>query len=57
MRRRKLPDFFRCDDCGQLRHISEFVDTIEEMLCQWCASGLPEEWELEDDENDGQEET
>ena len=43
--------FFTCDVCGQEKHECEFVETIEEMLCAGCASGLPEEG----DEMDGME--
>lgn len=44
--------YFRCDTCGVERHQMEFVETIEEMLCQWCASGIDEddnEWGYGDD--------
>jgi len=32
--------YFRCDTCGNQYAEGEFAETIEEMLCQWCASGI-----------------
>lgn len=31
---------FRCDSCGRTFHEFEFVETIEEFLCERCASGI-----------------
>lgn len=32
-----------CDTCGQRKTEWEFVETIEEYLCESCASGLDED--------------
>lgn len=39
-----------CDTCGELFTFFELVETIEEYLCPYCASGIGpdgEEWEAE----------
>jgi DNA-directed RNA polymerase subunit RPC12/RpoP len=40
---------FQCDQCGRTFHEFEFVETIEEMLCQYCASGIEEDDDFDDD--------
>lgn len=45
-------EYLICDQCGELRHISEFVETIEEYLCEYCASGLPDDDHEYDDWDD-----
>lgn len=39
-----------CDQCGEWHPWCEFVETIEEYLCQWCASGLASEDDRDDSE-------
>ena len=37
----------QCDSCGQYFTAFEMAETIEEMLCEYCASGIGpsgEEW-------------
>lgn len=36
-------ELFKCDTCGRLYSEFEFVETIEEMLCERCASGIEDE--------------
>lgn len=36
------PQFFICDTCGRCLAECEFAETVEEFLCQWCASGIDE---------------
>lgn len=45
------PPMFECDTCGRTFAECEFVETIEEFLCQWCASGIDED-ECDDDYDD-----
>lgn len=45
-----------CDKCWRWFAWSEFVETIEERLCEECASGISEEdhddtWDYEDDDD------
>lgn len=35
--------YFKCDSCGGTFAEAEFVETIEEMLCERCASGIDED--------------
>lgn len=49
-----LPDLFKCDQCGGYFAEIEFAETIEEMLCEQCASGIDDD--REDDFHDGFEE-
>ena len=38
-----------CDTCGRWFLFHEFVETIEEMLCESCASGIDPDEPDEDD--------
>lgn len=51
-----MPRFpeFRCDTCGRMFAEFELVETIEEYLCEECASGITDE-EMDEDYLDGQE--
>lgn len=49
------PGYVRCDSCGSIVHWSQLVETIEEYLCEQCASGIGpdgEQWYPEDEENE-----
>lgn len=35
--------FFKCETCGREFHEFEFVETIEEWLCERCASGIEDD--------------
>lgn len=37
------PDGTVCDECGEYYAWAEFVETIEEFLCERCASGVEDE--------------
>lgn len=39
---------FRCDSCGRMFYEFEFVETIEEFLCERCASGIDLDEEFDD---------
>lgn len=44
-----------CDECGRMFTEFEFVETIEELLCQYCASGYDPDDPDDDAYYDGQE--
>lgn len=47
---------FTCDTCGRQFSEFEFVETIEEFLCEECASGISADDVDEEFEDDGFEE-
>lgn len=44
-------DLVQCDTCGRWFTFYELAETIEERLCEYCASGLNEEMDWEYDED------
>ena len=40
--------YLKCDDCGELLPESCFVETLEEYLCENCASGVNENDDRDD---------